>query len=165
MSKLRRLIKRRSQNGRPSPLDPAVYQENGEQVNSESPLNEPLPVGSALEELTEIGARIKQASLKREAQRVMRMDLSSYRGHEKGSVGPTVKSEMSYAEFFGINFEWLSAGNPKDHEVDGTSLDFSVGDEDFYLVLRHFWDHLGPEKRRKLIQLAANLVDHHPKEQ
>ena len=88
----------------------------------------------------------------------MPKDLSSYRAHEKGSRGLTVKSEMSYAEFF--NFEWSMNGNREDqHKLDGTSLDFSLVDEDFELVLRHFWKHLDAEKRRKLIQLAAGLVD------
>jgi hypothetical protein len=37
-------------------------------------------------------------------------------------------------------------------------------DKDFELVLRHFWKHLDAEKRRKLIQLAAGLVEGDRKE-
>src|SRR5262245_27109724 len=79
--------------------------------------------------------------------------------HEKGSRGLTVNSWTRYADVFGINFEWLMGGTRKNHDSGGTSLDFRGADEDFELVLRHFWTHLNAEKRRKLIQLAAGLVD------
>ena len=179
MSRLGRLIQRRRQNRRLSATEPAVYQENGETApgekkNSEIPINDLLPVGTdtSLIEFTEIRDRLKQASLERgythtsQAAQVMPKDLSSYRAHEKGSRGLTVKSEMSYAEFFNFecaeffNFEWSMTGNREDqHKLDGTSLDFSLVDEDFELVLRHFWKHLDAEKRRKLIQLAAGLLE------
>jgi len=44
------------------------------------------------------------------------------------------------------------------HALDKTSLTSSP-DEDFELVLRHFWKYLDAEKRRKLIQVAAALVE------
>ena len=177
MSKLGRLIQRRRQNRGLSATKPTVYQENGEtatgeQKNSEIPINELLRVetDTSLIELTEIRDPLKQASLERGythasgAARAVRMDLSSYRAHEKGSRGLTVKSEMSHAEFF--NFEWSMTGNREVHDkLDGPSLDFSLGDKDFELVLRHFWKHLDAEKRRKLIQLAASLVDGDREEQ
>src|SRR6476646_5675394 len=104
MSKLGRVIQRRRQNRRPSPIKPAAYQPLHGRMDSEIPINELLSVGTdtALDELTEIDERLKQASLERSytyasaAERVMRMDLSSYRGHDKGSRG--LKSEMRYAE-------------------------------------------------------------------
>ena len=177
MSKLGRFIQRRRQNRGLSATKSAVYQENGEtatgeQKNSEIPINELLAVetDTSLIDLTEIRGPLKQASLEpgythaSGAARAMRMDLSSYRAHKKGSRGLTVKSEKSYAEFF--NFEWSMTGNREDHDkLDGTSIDFSLGDKDFELVLRHFWKHLDAEKRRKLIQLAASLVDGDRKEQ
>ena len=184
MSKLGRFIQRRRQNRGLSATKSAVYQENGEtatgeQKNSEIPINELLAVetDTSLIDLTEIRGPLKQASLEpgythaSGAARAMRMDLSSYRAHKKGSRGLTVKSEKSYAEFFNFdaeffNFEWSMTGNREDHDkLDGPSLDFSLGDEDFELVLRHFWKHLDAEKRRKLIQLAASLVDGDRKEQ
>jgi hypothetical protein len=179
MSKLGRLIQRRKQNRRLSTIGPAIYQENGEtapgeQKNSEIPINGLLPVGTdtSLIELTEIRDSIKQASLERgytyssEAARTMRVDLS-YCEHEKGSRGLTAKSDMLYADSFIV--EWLMTANctsnPEDQDwIDRTSLNFSP-DEDFELVLRHFWKQLDAEKRRKLIQLAAGLVERDRKEQ
>jgi hypothetical protein len=181
MSKLGRVIQRRRQNRRLS-IQPPVPQETGDTIlekkngdtapeewqPSEIPKNELLMAETAtsFKELTEICDGLKQASLERggsyasDATRAMRMDLSSYRAaHEKGLRGLTVKSWTRYAEFFGINFEWLMGGNRKNHDSVGTSLDFPVADEDFELVLRHFWTHLDAEKRRKLIQVAAGLVD------
>ena len=132
------------------------------------PINEPLPVGTDRDstDLTEVHDRLRQARLERsytyasEAARAMGMDLSSYRAHENGSRGLTIKSAMRYAAFFGIDFEWLITGKREtDGKGDRTSLELSLLDEDFELVLRHFWKHLDAEKRRKLIQMAAGLVD------
>jgi hypothetical protein len=170
---LGRLIKRRKQNRRLSSIKPADYQENGEkapgeQKNSEIPINELLAVeaDTSLIKLIEVRDPLKQASFEgsytytSEAARTMRVDLS-YCEHEKGSRGLTAKSDMLYADSFVI--EWLMTGNvtgnPEDQDKgDRTSLNFSP-DKDFELVLRHFWKHLDVEKRRKLIQLAAGLVE------
>jgi hypothetical protein len=172
MSKLGRLIQRRRQTRYPSPIEPAVYQANSEtafegRISSEIPTNELLSVGtdSTIRELNEIREDLKQASLERgqtyatKAERAVRM-FTSHGAQEKGSPGLTVKSGMRYAEFFGINFEWLMTGSRANHEeIHRTSPNSSIGDEDFDLVLRHFWKHLDAENRRKLIQLAAGLVD------
>jgi hypothetical protein len=172
MSKLGRVIQRRRQNRRLS-IQPPVSQEIGytalEEENGGTALEEnyellTVETDTSFKEPTEICDGLKQASLERggtnASARAMRMDLSSYRAtHEKVSRGLTVKSWTRYAEFFGINFEWLKGANSKNHHLVGTSLDFPVADEDFELVLRHFWTHLDAEKRRKLIQVAAGLVD------
>jgi hypothetical protein len=179
MSRLGRLIQRRKQNRRLSAIKPADYQENGErapveQEKSEIPINELLPVEAdiSLLELTEVRDRIKQVSPERgysyisEAARTMRVDLS-YCEHEGSSRGLTGESEMLYADSF--VFEWLMTGNrtgnrEDQHNLDKTSLTSSP-DEDFELVLRHFWKYLDAEKRRKLIQVAAGLVEGDRKEQ
>ena len=169
MSRLGRLIQRRRQNKHLSPIEPTVYQENGEITpdgRREIPINELLPVGTdtAIRELNEINEHLRQASLERgqayatEAEGAVGM-FTSHRAQEKGSPSLTVKTGMRYAEFFGINFEWLMTGSRANHEdIHKTSPNFPIGDEDFDLVLRHFWQHLNTENRRKLIQLAAGLV-------
>src|SRR5690242_17383320 len=147
MSKLGRLIQRRRQNRRSSPIKALVDQESGKSapaglINSEIPINEAVGTDLAIRELTEIRAHLMQASFDRrntstsEAKRAMRMDRSSYRSHAKNSPNVTIKSEMRYAEFFGTN--WLSAGNFENQEAVRTFPNFSPGDEDFELVLRHF---------------------------
>jgi hypothetical protein len=177
MSRLGRLIQRRKQNRRLSAIKPADYQENGERVPGEQeksliPINELLEADISLLELTEVRDRIKQVSPERgysytsEAARTMRVDLS-YCEHEGSSRGLTGESEMLYADSF--VFEWLMTGNrtgnrEDQHNLDKTSLTSSP-DEDFELVLRHFWKYLDAEKRRKLIQVAAGLVEGDRKEQ
>jgi hypothetical protein len=94
MSKLGRLIQRRRENKHLSPIEPTVYQENGEITPdgriSEIPINELLPVGTdtAIKELNEIREHLKQASLERgqahvtEAEGAVHM-FTSHRAQEK----------------------------------------------------------------------------------
>ena len=173
MSKLKRLIRRGRRHKHLSANDLAVYPDNAEVAprrdNRDNPINALLPVGTdiGLLELTEVRDRLKHANLERGntytsnvTTRAISMELSSYREEKRGSRGLPTKPVRQYEAIFGLNFESLmtsSGGN--DAKDDRSSLEFSLGDDDFELVLRHFWKHLDAEKRRKLIQMAAGLAD------
>ena len=171
MSKLGRLIRRGRKIRHLSATGLSVYPDNAEvalgRENSDT-INALLPLGTdiGLLELSEVRDRLKQASIGRgitctsEATRAVSVDLSSYPEHGKGNRRPTTTLAMRYAAIIGVNFETeMTRTGENDGKTDRSSLDFSLGDQDFELVLRHFWKHLDAEKRRKLIQVAAGLVE------
>jgi hypothetical protein len=132
------------------------------------PINDPLPVATNryYTDPKEVHDRLRQARFERGhiyasgAAGAMGIKLSSYRAHENESRDLAIKSATRYAAFFAINSEGLMTGKcENDGKADTTSFEFPLGDDDFELVLRHFWKHLDAEKRRKLIQMAAGLVD------
>jgi hypothetical protein len=172
VSKLRRLICGARKNRYLSGSGRSVDRDNTEVApsteNRDIPIDALLPVGTdtGLLELGEIRHDLTLGSLgrantyKSEVIRAIGMDRFSYSDHEKRTRGLTTTSAMRYAAIIGVNVESLRTRNSEDDgKANCSSLDLSTGDEDFDLVLRHFWKHLDAEKKRKLIQLAAGLAD------
>jgi hypothetical protein len=120
------------------------------------PINEPLPIETDENstELTEIHGNMNRmrpdGGYTYRSETVMDLDLSPYRANENRSQDLSVRLAMRYAAFLGVNFESLTTGNREN---------LPLLDNDFELVLRHFWEHLDAEQRRKLIQMAAGLAD------
>ena len=128
-----------------------------------SPIYEPVAFGTVP---TEDHDHPRQARLQRvhtyaqEAAGAMAPNLSANRVHENRSRDLSLKPPMRHAALSNVNFGWLMTGKcENDRKVDWTPLDLSLVDEDFELVLRHFWKRLDAESRRRLIQMAAGLVE------